>query len=182
MSVGKRLAVGVVIVAALLMGLGVTTLALSTATERISGNIFSTPTIKGDLNGGAPILGEAALENLEPGMTVEREFFVENIGSGDAYYKLYFEGIEGGLADKLEVVISRKDTGAALYEGTLAELTREQTVSVDDPLAVSEKRFLKITVRIGEGAASSVAGTELTFSLSADFTQVKNNPDREFND
>ena len=182
MSVGKKLVMGVVIVATLLMGLGVTTLALSTATERISGNIFSTPTILGNLNDGAAVLGEDVLENLEPGMILEREFFVENIGSGDAYYKLYFEEIDGDLADTLRVVITRRDTEAKLYDGTLAEMTRDKMLSVDDPLVVAEKRALKITLQINGGAASDVSGKPLTFRLSADFTQVKNNPDREFND
>lgn len=53
---------------------------------------------------------------FEPGMTVKKDFFIENDSTGTVYYRLYFAGVSGDLADVLEVTV--KDGNKTLYSGT----------------------------------------------------------------
>ncbi len=180
---GRKLIVGILTISVLLMGLGVTTFALASVTKLIGGGVFSAGTVEGNLNDGEAILGQGdgdALKNLEPGQCIEHSFFVENIGTQDAYYKLFFEEISGVLKDVIEVQILRADTGRVIYDGILGEMTRENMKSTDDRLVPLERRTLTIRFKMSESASSAYGNRSLTFRLGADFTQVKNNDNREF--
>ena len=79
----------------LALGLIVTTLAISTQIS-VERN-FTIGTVKLDLNGGAAVVdmtnpdAEHANESKfsEPGFRIKRDFYLKNIGSAAAYYKLY---------------------------------------------------------------------------------------------
>ena len=142
-QVSRKLIIGILTIAVLLSGLGVTTFALASVTKQLGGGIFSTATIKGNLNDGKAVLSDGdgeELENLEPGQWIARDFFIENIGTADAYYKLYFEEIEGDLRNVIEVEIARKDNGTVIYTGILGEMTKDNVPSTDTYLVPLERR------------------------------------------
>ena len=87
----------------------ITTFALVYSTVAVDNNLFQTGEIRVNLNDGKPVIEEDEFL-FEPGMTVEKDFFLENQGTWDVYYKLYLDNVEGGLADVLDVAIRDGDT------------------------------------------------------------------------
>ena len=116
--------------------------------------------------------------SFEPGMTVVKDFFVENVGTGDAYYKVYFENVEGKLAEVLEVTI--QDEELILAKGTLEDLTIEKVVAPEDILKAGEKREFTVSFYYPKGADSSTADQYVDFDLSVQAVQIQNNPDKQF--
>ena len=111
-------------------------------------------------------------------MRVEKEFFIENTGTGDAYYKIYFENVSGKLAEVLEVTVKKDDT--VIAKGILSELTLENAESPDDLLAANERKEFTISFYFPEKAGNQITGTDVTFDLCALAVQSKNNPNRLF--
>ena len=109
-------------------------------------------------------------------MTVKKDFFIENDSTGTVYYRLYFAGVSGDLADVLEVTV--KDGDRLLYVGTPNQL--KDTQAADDLLAVGQRRTLTMYFHFPEATGSGAQGKDLTFTLCADATQTKNNPQRLF--
>ena len=99
-----RLTLGVMIAVVLLLSLCVTTYALFYATVKVEDNYFKTGIVSIDLNGGQPVITEDEYL-FEPGMTVVKPFYIKNESTWSVYYKLYFENVEGGLADVLQIAI-----------------------------------------------------------------------------
>ena len=95
------------------------------------------------------------------------------------YYKLYFDNVEGGLADVLEVEIRDGDT--VLLEGKISELTKEQVGVADDILKLKERRELTVSFHFPAEAGNSTQNLYLSFDFKADAVQTKNNPQRLFN-
>ena len=176
-KIERKLKLGVATIIVLLLCLCVTTFALVYATVSVENHIFSTATVSINLNDGEPVIEEEGIY-FAPGRSVQKEFFIMNTGSVDAWYKLYFTNVEGSLANKIEVLIEHD--GEMLYKGLLASLTAENVYSTDDALAVGEKRVLTITFYMQSGSENVYQGGLLTFDISADAVQVKNNPDRIF--
>ena len=173
----KRLVASIVAVVALAICLCITTLALLYSTVVVDSNLFQTGEVKINLNDGEPVI-EAHEFLFEPGMTVEKSFFIQNEGSCDVYYRLYFENLEGGLADVLEVSVQDRDT--VLYSGKASDLTQETAGTADDLLEQNERRELTISFHYPQEAGNAGQGQYLFFALSADAVQVKNNPQRMF--
>lgn len=173
----KKLTASVVAVIILAVCLCITTFALVYSTVAVDNNLFQTGTIQIDLNGGQPVITEDEYL-FEPGMTVEKPFYIENQGTWDVYYKLYFDNIEGGLADVLEVEIRDGDT--VLFGGKIADLTKETVGAADDILKLHERRELTISFHYPEGAGNGGQAQYLSFDLKADAVQTKNNPNRLF--
>lgn len=173
----KKLTASVVAVIILAVCLCITTFALVYSTVAVDNNLFQTGEIKIDLNGGQPVITEHEYL-FEPGMTVEKPFYIENQGTWDVYYKLYFDNIEGGLADVLDVEIRDGDT--VLFNGKIADLTKEQVGAADDILKLNERRELTISFHYPEEAGNSGQAQYLSFDLKADAVQTKNNPNRLF--
>lgn len=96
-SAKRRLTGGIVAVAVLALCLCITTLALVYSMVSVEGNLFQTGRIEINLNDGNPVIEEDEFL-FEPGATVEKNFFIENTGTWDVYYKVYMENLEGGLA------------------------------------------------------------------------------------
>ena len=85
-----------------------TSFALSYTVIKIENNFFKTGEIKINLNDGKAIIDEND-PLFEPGMTVEKEFFIKNGGGEPIYYKLNFTGVSGELSKAIEVKILDKN-------------------------------------------------------------------------
>lgn len=117
----KKLTANVITILILAACLSLTTFALVWATVSAEDNLFHTGRIKINLNDGKPVIEEHEFL-FGPGMTVKKDFFIENRSTIDVWYKLYFDDIEGGLADVLDISVRDGDT--VLYEGKINELTK----------------------------------------------------------
>ena len=174
---GRRLTVGMVIVLLLTLCLGITTFALSYATVQVENNLFQTGMIQINLNDGKPIIEEHEFL-FEPGMTVKKDFFIENESTWDVYYKIYLNNVQGGLADVLQITICDGDT--VLCSGKASELNRENTLAVDDTLKIKERRVLTAYFSFAPDAGNAAQDRAMTFELCADAVQTKNNPNKLF--
>ena len=173
----KKLTGSVAAIVVLAVCLCITTFALVYSTVAVDHNLFQTGTIKINLNDGKPVVEEHEFL-FEPGMTVEKDFFLENQGTWDAYYKLYFENVEGGLADVLDVAI--RDGDAVLFQGKVSDVTKEQVGAADDILRLKERRDLTISFHFPEETGNSGQNLYLSFDLKADAVQTKNNSNKLF--
>jgi hypothetical protein len=174
----KKLRRSIVLAVILALCLCITTFALVLANVSVDNNLFQTGTVKINLNNGNPVIEEHEFL-FEPGMTVQKSFFVENQSSCDVYYKVYFDHIEGGLADVLEITV--KDGSNVLYSGTAAEFTRKNVGAAEEVLKLNERRDLTIQFHFPENAGNSAQNLMLSFDMCADAVQTKNNPEKEFN-
>lgn len=173
----KRLTGGIVAIIILALCLAITTFALVYATVSVENNLFHTGEVRINLNNGEPVIQEHEFL-FEPGMTVEKSFFIENESTWDVYYKIYFDNVSGGLADVLTVTI--KDGEKTLYSGTANELTRKNVIAADDTLKIGERRSLTVIFHFPEEKGNEAQNLDLTFTMCADATQTKNNPNRLF--
>jgi len=176
-STGKKLTLSIVLAIVLSLILCTTTYALFYATVSVKENYFKTGIVDIDLNGGKPVIEEHEYL-FEPGMTVEKPFYIQNRSTWAVYYKIYFDNVEGGLADVLEITVL--DGDKVLYEGTASSLSRQSVVATDDILLVGEKRDLTIRFHYPEDSTNVTQNWELRFDLCADAVQEKNNPGKEF--
>lgn len=173
----KRLTGSVIVVVILSICLCITSFALVYSIVSVEKNLFHTGTVQLNLNDGKPVIEEQEFL-FEPGMTVEKNFFVENQSSWDVYYRLYFSDMEGGLTDVLDVTI--RDGEKVLFRGKMSDLTRDKVGATDDILKLNERRDLTISFHFPEEAGNSAQLLQATFTIGADAVQTKNNPDKLF--
>ena len=169
----KKLTGRVILTALLAICLCITTFALVYSTAAADSNLFQTGEIKINLNDEKPVIEESGLL-FEPGMTVEKNFFIENQSTWDVYYKLYLDNMEGGLADVLDVEL--RNGGTVLFSGKAADMTRERVGAATDILKPQERRDLTISFHFPKNAGNTAQRRYLSFSLNADAVQTKNNP------
>lgn len=174
----------------LALGLIVTTLAISTQIS-VERN-FTTGTVKLDLNGGAAVVdmtnpdAEHANESKfsEPGFRIKRDFYLKNIGSAAAYYKLYAGYKDtpenNALANALDVEITYKDTGVLLFSGKLSALNLSSAPVADSSLDAGDTVWFTAVFRFSKDAGNDLQNKMLSFDLYADGTQVRNNPGKNF--
>ncbi len=174
----KKLFGSIAAVIVLCVCLCVSSFALGMAVYEVKYNTFQTGEIKIDLNGGQPIVtvGEFL---LEPGMTIERPFYIQNNGSWAVYYKLYFSEVSGLLGEVLDVTILDSE-GEVLLAGKLSALTRDKVHALESELAKGERQELTVRFALADKADNICQGGSLTFELSALAVQTKNNPQKEF--
>lgn len=173
----KRLTASVLAVIILSVCLCITTYALVMVSVSVPDNHFQTGSIGINLNNGEPVIEEHEFL-FEPGMTVTKDFFIENQSTWDVYYKIYFDDVKGGLAKVLQITI--KDGDEILYFGTADELSRANVAAADDTLRLGEIRNLTISFHYPENAGNCTQDMSLEFKLCAEAVQTKNNPDRLF--
>lgn len=173
----KRLTGGIIAIIILAVCLCVTTFALVYATVSVENNLFHTGEVKINLNDGEPVIREHEFL-FEPGMTVKKDFFIENNSTWDVYYRIYFDNVSGGLADVLEITV--KDGDKVLYSGTANELTKKNVTAADDTLKIGQKRNLTVYFHYPESSGNDTQDLDLTFALCAEATQTKNNPNKLF--
>ena len=173
----KKLTGAILLAVFLAICLCITTYALVMAHVSVKENRFQTGSVNINLNDGKPVIEEHEFL-FEPGMTVKKDFFIQNESTCEVYYKLYFDKVTGGLANVLEITIQKGDK--ILYRGTAASLNLTKVAAADDVLGVGERRELTILFHYPEGADNSGQGHELTFDLCAKAVQTRNNEDKEF--
>lgn len=176
-TTAKKLTGGIITIIILTVCLCITTFALVYASVSVEDNRFHTGTVKINLNDGNPVIQEHEFL-FEPGMTVEKPFFIQNDSSWDVYYRLYLDDVSGGLADVLTVTI--KDSDKTLYSGTANELKKKNTAAADDTLKAGQRRSLTVVFHYPENSGNETQNLDLTFTLCAEATQTKNNPNKEF--
>lgn len=174
----------------LALGLIVTTLAISTQIS-VERN-FTIGTVKLDLNGGAAVVdmtnpdAEHANESKfsEPGFRIKRDFYLKNIGSAAAYYKLYAGYKDtpenNALANALDVEITYKDTGVLLFSGKLSALNLSSAPVADSSLDAGDTVWFTAVFRFSKDAGNNLQNKMLSFDLYARGTQVRNNPGKNF--
>lgn len=171
----RKLAAGIVAIVALTIGLCITTFALLYPMVSVNDNQFQMGTVRLNLNDNKPIIQE---DLFEPGITVQKEFFIQNESTISVYYKLYLENVDGDLADILDMTVL--DGTEVLYQGKPSDLTKKHAISTDDVLEVNERRVLTVVFHYPENAGNEGKGKSLSFDVSVDAVQTKNNPDRLF--
>ena len=173
----KKLTGGIVAIIILAVCLCITTFALVYASVSVENNLFRTGEVKINLNDGKPIIREHEFV-FEPGMTVKKDFFIENDSTWDVYYRLYLNNVSGGLADALTVTI--KDGDKVLYSGTADKLTKQNAIAADDTLKIRQRRNLTAVFHYPENKGNDTQNLDLTFNMCAEATQTKNNPNKSF--
>lgn len=175
----KKLTASILVIVILAVCQCITTLALIYSTISVDNNLFQTGIVKINFNNGEPVIEEHEFL-FEPGMTVEKQFFIENESTWDVYYRLYFSDVEGDLAEVLEVSVRHGD--AVLYRGKVSDLTKEKVGPADDILKLNERRELTITFHFPVEAGNRAQNHYLSFYMGADAVQTKNNPNRLFDE
>ena len=176
-KIEQRVTAGVFVIVLLSCCLCLTTYALYHATVQIDNNYFKTGIVNIDLNGGEPVIEEHEYL-FEPGMTVEKPFYILNKSTCEVYYKIYLSDVQGGLADVLQVTVL--DGDREVFSATAREMTRTNVGAADDLLGLGERRDLTIRFHFPQNGAKISQNQSLRFSLCADAVQEKNNPNREF--
>ena len=157
---------------------------------------------KEDINDSLPINTESNDIDLddflfEPGMTVVKAFTVTNESSCDVYYRLYLDELEGDLADVIEITITIDDddndssNDTILFSNVKASNLSKNSINDDDfikdnPNSIDElkegkSKSYKIYFHYPSESNNSGQDKSLSFKLSVEATQTKNNTDREFN-
>ncbi len=173
----KKLTASVVMIFLLSFALFITTFALAYSMVTVDNNLFQTGVVKINLNDEQAVINENEFL-FEPGMTVKKNFFVENEGSCDIYYKLYFQNVKGQLADVLQIKICDEDK--VLFTGTPSTLNRAEVSAADDVLKLGEKKDLQIYFYFPKETGNASQNAFLSFDLAADAVQAKNNTDKSF--
>ena len=173
----KKLTVMIVTVVLLSLGLAITSFALASSIVSIRNNRF-TMSMGVDLtiNDGKPIVDVTDMV-YEPGGTYTSEFPISNLGTFDVWYRVYLTGVNGELQDDITVTIKEKD-GTVLSKGTMNQLAADKVMT--GSLAAGESKTLTIEFYFFPDADNSAQGQTVSFNITADATQKKNNPDKDF--
>lgn len=113
--------------------------------------------------------------NIEPGHSLVRNFTVENTGSADVYVRLYLENVEGALQEVL--TFSVYDGDKLLFNGKAKDFSKQSPCISETPLTVGETRTLTAVVKMDESAGNAYQTAGITFDMTAEAVQAKNNPD-----
>lgn len=172
----RKLFLGIFLAAFLILGWGITSLALVYQKVTVEENLFVTGSISISLNDDKPVFDEDML--FEPGMVVKKNFTLRNDGTDDVYYRLYFTNIDGDFAEVLAVEITGGEH--MIFQGTLADMNGEKSEGADGLLLEGEEREMTITFRVPEDCGNVMQGRTVLFDLNADAVQAVNNPSQLF--
>ena len=191
----RKLKSGIAIIVLLSISLIFTSTVLAMSVLPIPNNVFKTGFINiklGGINGDKEYYFDddhkLISENeylFEPGITVEKKFFIENVAGNkgyDVYYKIYFDNIKGELADQIDICL-KDDLDNVLYNGKASDFTKNNVISPDRALSVLDKQnkhYFSICFHYPEECGNVGQGKILEFDLCARAVQTKNNPNREF--
>ena len=173
----KKLQINIVTLIVICVALCITSFAIASTIigYDIQNNSFQTGSIDIDLNGGKPIIdGNDPL--FQPGMTVKKEFYIENKGTWEVFYKLYFSKVEGKLGEALEIKIYKKSSEhTPLLKGTISNLINADELSIVSNLEVGEKQKLIAEFYFPPDKGNEYQGETLVFDIDALAVQTKNN-------
>lgn len=176
-KVRRKILMSVVAIILLTAGLAVTTYAFLYQALAVEANVFQTGTVDINFNDNEPVIKPYEFL-FEPGMLVEKDFFVENKGTVEVYYRIYFANVEGRMANALEITI--KEADEVLYTGKASDLTRENACMSESALGVGEKVWLTATFYYPENEGNETQLQDMSFDIIADAVQTKNNQNRLF--
>ena len=173
----KKLTVMIVTVVLLSLGLAITSFALASSIVSIRNNRFSMSMgVELTVNDGNPVVDVTNMV-YEPGGTYTSEFPIANLGTFDVWYRVYLTGVTGELQDDILVTIKEKDE-TVLCKGMMNQLTADKAMT--GSLAAGEEKTLTIEFYFSPDADNSAQGQTVSFNITADATQKKNNPDKDF--
>lgn len=173
----RKLFFGIFLALFLMLGLGITSVALVWRKVAVEENLFQTGILSINLNDGQPVFRKDMF--FEPGMVIEEDFTLSNEDSTcDVYYRLYFTEVKGDLAEVLQVEVF--DGDMAIFEGTLAGMNGKKSEGADGVLREGETRAMTIVFRVPEDCGNVMQGSAVLFNLNADAVQTVNNPDGWF--
>ena len=173
----KKLTVMIVIVVLLSLGLAITSFALASAIAQVRNNRFAMSMgVELTINDGKPVVDVTDMV-YEPGGTYVSEFPIANLGTFDVWYRVYFTDVKGVLKDYITVTIKEAD-GTVLCKGTMSELSSDK-VAVSS-LAAGEEKTLTIEFYFSSEAGNAAQGQSVSFNITANATQKKNNLDKDF--
>lgn len=173
----KKLTMMIVTVVLLSIGLTVTSLALASSIAQVRNNRFTMSMgVELTINDGQPVVDVTDMV-YEPGGTYVSEFPIANLGTFDVWYRVYFTDVNGALKDYITVTIKEAD-GTVLCKGTMSELSSDK-VAVSS-LAAGEKKTLTIEFYFSSEAGNAAQGQSVSFNITANATQKKNNLDKDF--
>ena len=178
-SLKKKLNIMIVTVVLLVIGLAVTSFALASSIVSVRNNRFTMSMgVSLKVNDGNPVVDMTDIL-FEPGGTYRSEFPISNLGTFDVWYRIYFTDVEGELKDEINVTI-KEQNGTVLCQGKIGELgSNEVAVST---LASGEEKTLIIEFHFSSTADNDAQGKAVSFNITADATQQKNNPGQDFGD
>lgn len=172
----RQLTLSVFTVVILCFCLCVTTFALLQVSVEVKENTFVTGDVALNLNDGAAVINSddpnEDFRLFEPGMTVVKDFFVENMSTDSVYYRFYLDNVTGYLADIIEITI--KDGDRVICSGTANSLNRHDVPSAGI-LALGERKDLTITFHYPDQYGNETAGASLTFDFYAEAVQTRHN-------
>ena len=153
-------------------------------------------------------LEPSQLENFtkflfEPGVLAAYTFSITNNSTTDVYYRLYLDiqedketdELDNDLADLLEVTVTIDDTddnpdndtvlfsnvkASNLSKDSINDFIKDNPNSVDE-LDEGKSKSYKIYFHYPSESNNSGQDKSLSFKLSVEATQTKNNTDKEFN-
>lgn len=163
----------------LTLGLIVTSVAITISSVEVPRNIFTTGQVKLNLNDEKAVI-KSDEYLFEPGMTVVKDFFLENEGA-ECWYRLYFSEVKGDLANVLDITVKNGDE--ILCSGKMSDLTRDNMQfigSLPAKGAAGSRLDLTISFYFPKDAGNTAQNGTLQFDLCADGTQVRNNPGKNF--
>lgn len=168
----KKLQINVITLILLCLGLCITSFAMAmTISYSIRDNYFQTGIIKVNLNDGKAIMDERD-PLFEPGMKIQKPFFIKNESSEAIYYKLNFTGVSGGLSEAIIVTILDSSLNE-LVSGTIAEFENEKELI--GSLGKNEKQDLIAQFYFPESKGNEYKDKTVQFKMSAIAVQTKNN-------
>lgn len=176
-NASRKLIINIITITFLVLCLCITTYA-ATRKSALAKEFFQTGEVKININDGLPVIdGDGLL--FEPGMTVEKSFFVKNEGTCDVYFKVYFQNANGRLANVLNIKVL--DGDSVLFDGTPQKFNEFNAAMGTNALKPNERKDLTMLVCYPETSDNSGQGCDLTFDLCAKAVQAKNNTNKDFN-
>lgn len=178
-----------IIIFILVVMLAATTYALALSFVSVDDNQFETGDVEIEINNGKAIFDDENLK-IEPGYRLVKTFTVKNTGTADAYYRFYLENVEGSLQDSLifsfyegDVKDSLADTNSTVkpvLTGAAAELTKSDVAQGIGELQKGKEKTFTVLVKMKESAGNTYQGGYISFNLTAEAVQSRNNPNRVF--
>lgn len=174
----KKLVNGITILVFMLVCLCAVTFAMMVMDVDVKNNVFNTGKVEINLNDGNPVIEENEFI-FEPGVTVTKEFFVENNSTWDVWYKIYFANIQGELADELEAAIY--DGQNEVWSGNIKDLNKVGVIAAEESLAPGQKKNLILKLHLPKVKDNNVQDLRMSFDVLSEAVQTKNNPGKLFN-
>lgn len=169
----KKLNILLVTIILLVSGLSITSFALTSSVVTLRNNRFTMSTgVELEINHGNPVF-EGNGVPYEPGGRYQSEFPITNPGPLDVWYRIYITDVEGGHGEDITVTIKEQD-GTVLCQGKMNELDANKAAT--SSLAAEEEKILSIEFCFSPDAENDAQGQTISFSITADATQKKNNP------